>query len=507
MAEYKPKVISLTKRPGQTFGFYLRLEHGEEGHLVRCLDMGGPAELAGMKDGDRIIRVNGTFTDELSHSVVVDLVRNSGASCTFHILNEASFKKGKAEGVNLSKPQSTSVANGVANPAPNPKLCYLLKSGSEYGFSLRSDKSEPGLFMTAVTPGSVADRAGVKANDRLLEVNGETVEDSTHDQAVDKIRLAGANIMFLLADEGTDRYYQSKRMKIEACLATTKYLPHKPRIIKITKGPDGYGFLLREEPNQTGHFIRDIDRGSPAERSGLKDMDRLVAVDGEDMDSCTHQQVVDKIWQSGKDCCLLVVDKDTDQMYGQGKVSPMLFWEEMKGSNSPPSYTEAINLPATVQQASQVQVKEEELKPKLCKMERTSAGYGFHLKGIQGIHGQYLEVEKGGAADRAGLNDEDVVMEVNGVNVEQSTHEEVVEIIRDSGSSLEMLVAKKSVYHQLTAKGVSITRLLLEETSCAQVHNQESKEEARPETPSGPARERISSVSSSASHNSFDERL
>ncbi|CAB1448332.1 unnamed protein product [Pleuronectes platessa] len=473
MAEYKPKVISLTKRPGQTFGFYLRLEHGEEGHLVRCLDMGGPAELAGMKDGDRIIRVNGTFTDELSHSVVVDLVRNSGASCTFHILNEASFKKGKAEGVNLSKPQSTSVANGVANPAPNPKLCYLLKSGSEYGFSLRSDKSEPGLFMTAVTPGSVADRAGVKANDRLLEVNGETVEDSTHDQAVDKIRLAGANIMFLLADEGTDRYYQSKRMKIEACLATTK----------------------------------DIDRGSPAERSGLKDMDRLVAVDGEDMDSSTHLQVVDKIWQSGKDCCLLVVDKDTDQMYGQGKVSPMLFWEEMKGSNSPPSYTEAINLPATVQQASQVQVKEEELKPKLCRMERTSAGYGFHLKGIQGIHGQYLEVEKGGAADRAGLNDEDVVMEVNGVNVEQSTHEEVVEIIRDSGSSLEMLVAKKSVYHQLTAKGVSITRLLLEETSCAQVHNQESKEEARPETPSGPARERISSVSSSASHNSFDERL
>lgn len=70
MAGYKPKVISLTKRPGQTFGFFLRVEHGEEGHLVRCLEMGGPAELAGIKDGDRIIRVNGTFTDELSHSVV-----------------------------------------------------------------------------------------------------------------------------------------------------------------------------------------------------------------------------------------------------------------------------------------------------------------------------------------------------------------------------------------------------------------------------------------------------
>lgn len=67
MAGYKQKVISLTKRPGQTFGFYLRVEHNEDGHLVRCLDKGGSAQLAGMKDGDRIIRVNGKFTDELSH--------------------------------------------------------------------------------------------------------------------------------------------------------------------------------------------------------------------------------------------------------------------------------------------------------------------------------------------------------------------------------------------------------------------------------------------------------
>lgn len=52
-------------------GFYLRLEHGEEGHLIRCLELGGPAELAGMKDGDRVVRVNGTFVDDLSHSEVM----------------------------------------------------------------------------------------------------------------------------------------------------------------------------------------------------------------------------------------------------------------------------------------------------------------------------------------------------------------------------------------------------------------------------------------------------
>lgn len=67
----------------------------------------------------------------------------------------------------------------------------------------------------------------------------------------------------------------------------------------------------------------------------------------------------------------------------------MLYWEEMKASNSPPSYTEAINLPAPARPS--IQEREEELKPKLCKMEKTSAGYGFHLNGIQGVCGQYIK--------------------------------------------------------------------------------------------------------------------
>ncbi|KAM7407249.1 hypothetical protein PAMA_003126 [Pampus argenteus] len=516
MAGYKPKVISLTKRPGQTFGFYLRVEHGEDGHLIRCLEMGGPAELAGMKDGDRILRVNGAFVDGLSHSEVVDLVRNSGVSVIFHILDEASYKQAKAQGVNLSEPHNTPVANGVAKKVQKPKLCYLVKSSSGYGFSLLSIKGEKGLFMTEVISGKVADRAGVKVNNRLLEVNGENVEESTHEQVVDKIKMADGSIMLLLSDEETDRYYQNKHTKIGASLATTEYLPYKPRIIDMTKGPDGYGFLLKEEPNHRGHFIKDIDKGSPAEKAGLKDMDRLVAVDGNEVDGCSHEQVVERIRQSGNKCCLLVVDKGTDHMYKQGKVSPMLFWEERKECISPPSYTEAINLPAPVRPSIPVQEKKE-LKPKLCKMEKAADGYGFHLNGIQGVCGQYImEVVKGGVADRAGLEDNDIVVEVNGVNVEQSSHEEAVAMIRSSGNSLEMLVVEQSVYDQLKAKGVRITRLLLGKTSYVQVHSvdtprarKERHEEAdRPETPTQePARERSASVSSSSSRDSVDERL
>ncbi|XP_008296964.1 Na(+)/H(+) exchange regulatory cofactor NHE-RF3 [Stegastes partitus] len=518
MAGYKPRVISLSKRPGQTFGFYLRVEHGQEGHLIRCLEMGGPAELAGMKDGDRILRVNGTFVDALPHSAVVEMVRESGASVTFHLLDESSYKNAKAQGVDFSDLQSPAIANGVAKQDPKPKLCFMVKSSSGFEFSLRSVKGENGMFMTAVTPGNVAYKAGVRVQDRLLEINGENIEHCTHEQVVAKMKQAGSSVMLLLVDEETDKFFQKKRAKIGTWLATTKYLPKQPRIINITEGSDGYGFLLREEPKVTGHFIKDIDRGSPAERAGLKEMDRLVAVDGKEVDSCSHEMVVEMFKKSGNKCCLLVVDRDTDKMYKMGKVSPMLFWEDMKDSHSPPSYTEAITLPTGgVQQPKHNHENEEELKPKLCKLEKTSGTFGFHLNGIQGVSGQYItEVVTGGAADRAGLENNDIVVEINGVNVEQRSYADAVEMIKKSGNSLEMLVARKSVYDKLRAKGVTITTLLLEETSYVQVHTADSpktshraiREEEEERTRSvTPERLRATSVTSNASELSLDERF
>lgn len=110
-----------------------------------------------------------------------------------------------------------------------------------------------------------------------------------------------------------------------------------------------------------------------------------------------------------------------------------------------------------------------------------------------------FQVVKGGAADKAGLEDDDIVVEVDGVNVEQKTHAEVVEMIRKSGNSLEMLVASKSVYKQLKAKGVPITHLLLKETAHCEIHTADSpdtskkiQKEARPVTPPKAEKQRVS---------------
>lgn len=106
--------------------------------------------------------------------------------------------------------------------------------------------------MAEVVPGGVAERAGVKINDRLLEVNGENIESYAHEQVVDKLKQVDSGLMFLLVDQETDKDYRGKNIKPTAGSATVMFLPFKPRIIDLTKGSDGYGFLLREEPNQAG---------------------------------------------------------------------------------------------------------------------------------------------------------------------------------------------------------------------------------------------------------------
>ena len=54
-------------------------------------------------------------------------------------------------------------------------------------------------------------------------------------------------------------------------------------------------------------------------------------------------------------------------------------------------------------------------------------GYGLTLSGDRPVSVQ--TVRPGGAADRAGVREKDVIVKVNGAHVTQSTHTEVVDLI------------------------------------------------------------------------------
>lgn len=63
-----------------------------------------------------------------------------------------------------------------------PRLCHMHKGDNGYGFHLHGEKGKSGQFIRKVEPDSPAEAAGLRAGDRVVEVNGLNVEKETHHQ-------------------------------------------------------------------------------------------------------------------------------------------------------------------------------------------------------------------------------------------------------------------------------------------------------------------------------------
>ncbi|XP_019384269.1 PREDICTED: Na(+)/H(+) exchange regulatory cofactor NHE-RF3 [Crocodylus porosus] len=505
----QPRECKLKRKNKKGYGFYLRIEKDTSGHLIRNVDKGSPAEKAGLKDGDRILRVNGAFVDKEEHAQVADLIKKSGKSVVLLVLDEASYEKAEQEKLNLEEldkqtPQKpheqlpSPVRNGVGTPAPRPRLCYLVKEGNSYGFSLRTTAGKNGVSVIELSPQGAAMKAGVQNNDRLIEINGTNVENDTHEEVVEKVRKSGNHLMFLVSDEETDQYYSTNQMMLKRDAASLKLLPLKPRLVELRKGNDGYGFYLRMQPNGSGHFIKDIDAGSPAAKADLKDGDILVAVNGEAVEALDHDSVVQRIKKCGEKTTLLIVNKETDAMYKLAQVSPCLYYHEVQ--DPPPANTaERLASPA------------EPLvnhKPKICQLVKGPSGFGFCLKESKDMPGQFFqEIQKGGPADKAGLEENDVLVEVNGVNIQNEPYDKTATRVQDGGDKLTLLVCTKAAYEYFKSQNIPISASMadpLPDTNDPPAYTESLP--AEPERNSPEPRERAGSSSSSLSTTSSEKK-
>lgn len=272
-----------------------------------------------------------------------------------------------------------------------PRLCFLTKGAEGYGFHLHGERSKGGQFIRKVELGSSADLAGLRPGDRVVEVNGENVEQESHQHVVSLICEVPHRTRLLVVDQQTDEYLlscnlpctedlaiemgtlsprpspahtpsvsplprgsspltpkpshfftavdvrrstqgRSKRSSLTSSTATDPELQVEPspepseeplpRLCHLVKGGNGYGFNLHNNKSRGGQFVRSVDPGSPAELSDLRLDDRLVEVNGVNIEGLRHSEVVALIRAELEEVRLLVVDKETDELFQRLGITP-----------------------------------------------------------------------------------------------------------------------------------------------------------------------------------------
>ncbi|KAM9785022.1 Na(+)/H(+) exchange regulatory cofactor NHE-RF2 isoform X2 [Syngnathus typhle] len=279
----------------------------------------------------------------------------------------------------------------------------------------------------------------------------------------------------------------------------------KPRLCVMTKGEQGYGFHLHGEKGKTGQFIRKVEPDSSAEAAGLRAGDRVVAVNGVNVEREAHHQVVQRIKAVENETRLLVVDQEThdylrnlrltatEEMAIPGEEPPPPFsppdptspskdkledgrngsamlesmlqrstscqvpkrTRRLPSSASKKEVSVRAAAPAQAQSRSRLHGDPTELAPRLCHLVRADTGYGFNLHSHRSRPGQYIRsLDTGSPADQAGLRPQDRIVEVNGVNIEGMRHSEVVAFIKKGGDETWLLVVDPDADEYFKMKGM-----------------------------------------------------
>lgn len=91
------------------YGFNLHAEKGKPGQYIGKVDEGSPAEAAGLRQGDRILEVNGESIANKTHKQVVELIKTLPNETKLLVVDPDD------EGVVISDPAKTTIPEKRSN--------------------------------------------------------------------------------------------------------------------------------------------------------------------------------------------------------------------------------------------------------------------------------------------------------------------------------------------------------------------------------------------------------
>ncbi|XP_013886483.1 PDZ domain-containing protein 7a [Austrofundulus limnaeus] len=189
----------------------------------------------------------------------------------------------------------------TVDKSPDGRLGFSVRGGSEHGL---------GIFVSKVEDDSSAAQAGLTVGDKLVEVNGVSLESITMSSAV-KVLTGNNRLRMVVRRVGKIpgiRYSKEKttwvdlihrRMVVEETGRTPSETGSDSalrRIIHLFTTSDDYclGFNIRGGKEfGLGIYVSKLDPGGLAEQHGLKMGDQILAANGVSFEDITHSNAVE----------------------------------------------------------------------------------------------------------------------------------------------------------------------------------------------------------------------
>ncbi|NWR03453.1 MPDZ protein, partial [Paradoxornis webbianus] len=369
-------------------------------------------------------------------------------------------------------------------------MIELEKGKTGLGLSLagNKDRSRMSVFIVGIDPNGAAGKDGrLQIADELLEINGQILYGRTHQNASSLIKCAPSKVkvIFIRNKDAVNQMAVCPTKSVEASQCNSGTLQHQEidisvanlgafsylssckniQYVELPKDQGGFGIAISEEDTTNGVVIKSLtDHGAAAKDGRIKVGDVILAVDDEIVVGYPVEKFISLLKTSKSVVRLTINPAETDNLT-TAPAPPSTVPAEKRNVQPPAAAvpTSSSPEPETVKNTSRsstpaMLTSDPATCPIIPGCETTidiskgRTGLGLSIVGgADTLLGAIIihEVYEEGAASKDGrLWAGDQILEVNGIDLRNATHDEAINVLRQTPQKVRLTVYRDEAQYK-----------------------------------------------------------